>query len=147
MANLRLLAMTVFMPVLAAAVPAAGEPGTCLVEQNFYYPADGMAERALAVRVRAEEVRARLGLPTGRVMIVEKASSGHPSNGKVEPLDMSYITSLTEFASENEAASVKQALAASEEYRAILSEMGGLLRHFETAIWRPVTGGCKGEVK
>lgn len=148
MANLRMMVVAVAVLGIAAGVPAASdEPASCFVEQNFYYPSDGMAEQALAVRIKGEDVREKLGLPTGRVMIVEKATSGHPSSGKVEPLDMSYITSLTEYASEAEAASAKQALAASEEYVAIRSEMGRLLRHFETATWRPVRGGCTSEAK
>lgn len=147
MMNLRVMIATAVMLGFAAGAAAADEPAACFVEQNFYYPREGMAEQALAVRVKGEEVREKLGLPVGRLMVVEKATSGHPSSGKVVPLDMSYITSLTEYASEGESASARQALAASEEYLAIRSEMGGLLRHFETATWRPVRGGCKGEVK
>lgn len=148
MMDMRVMIAATVVLGLAGGTPAvADEPATCFVEQNFYYPKDGMAEQALAVRIKGEEVREQLGLPVGRLMVVEKATSGHPSSGKVVPLDMSYITSLTEYASEGEAASAQQALGSSEEYLAIRSEMGGLLRHFETATWRPVRGDCKGEVK
>lgn len=142
-----MIAATAVLGLAASAAAAADEPAACFVEQNFYYPKEGMAEQALAVRIKGEEVREQLGLPVGRLMVVEKATSGHPSSGQAVPLDMSYITSLTEYANEGEAASAQQTLAGSEEYLAIRSEMGGLLRHFETAKWRPVRGGCKGDVQ
>lgn len=141
-----MIAATAMLGVPAGSA-AANDTAACFVEQNFYYPKEGMAEKALAVRIKGEEVREKLGLPVGRLMIVEKATSGHPSSGKVVPLDMSYITSLTGYANEGEAASAKQALAASDEYLAIRNEMGSLLRHFETATWRPVWGDCKSGAK
>lgn len=147
MANLHMKVVAAILLGFAASAAAADEPAACFVEQNFYYPKEGMAEQALAVRIKGEEVREQLGLPVGRLMVVEKATSGHPSSGNVVPLGMSYITSLTEYANEGEAASAQQALAASEAYLAVRNEMGSLLRHFETATWRPVRGGCKGAAK
>jgi len=147
MASLRTTITAAAMLAFLAGTATAAKPATCLVEQNFYYPKDGMAEQALAVRIRAEEIREKLGLTAGRVLVVEKATSRQPSSGKVAPLDMSYITSLTEYASEQASLAARQQLQQSEEYLAIRKEMNQLLRHFETATWRPVRGGCTADAK
>lgn len=136
--------MTIVAMVLIfmARAAAANGPAACLVEQNFYYPKPGMADQALAIRKKGAEIRVQLGLPAGRVFIVEKATSGHPSWGKPKPVKTYYLTSITEYPDEQSFRATQQRLKESKEYLAVIGEMGGILKRFEQVTWRPVWGGC-----
>lgn len=134
--------LPVLFPFLIVGASAATEHERCIVEQNFYFPKEGKEAAALEVRKRGSEIRRALGLPAGRILVLEQASSGHPARGEVVPRRTSYLMSLTEFVSEAEAEDARARLQASEEYLAVIREMADLIEHFETATWSPVWGGC-----
>lgn len=139
--------------LLLTALVAAGalafetsEPGEgCFIVQHFYHPKAGMEEEALATRLRGADIRARLGLPTGRILRVESAVSGHPSNGPPEPFESAFLTSITEYADEAAFQASRARLSNDPEYREVLRANGELLRHFEQIAWRSVRGGCRGD--
>ncbi len=106
--------------------------GQCLIQQNFYYPRAGNEEEALATRLKANEIRVRLGVPTGRVLRVAQPGTGIAF----------YLTSQVEY--ENQAAADKYnaILEGSAEFVAVRAHMRPLLEKFETVIWSPEWGGC-----
>lgn len=146
---LRLLAV---LPALAlAGTPVAAEEDSaesaqssgCFIEQNSYYPEPGKQEDALATRLDGRAARAALGLPTGRIFVLQGSASGHPVTGMQEPGNAAYLMSLIEYESEAAAEKAHEHLLESQAYLEARSRMAGLLEHFETASWHVAAGGCK----
>lgn len=141
MAGAAMLMTTTLVGTAIAAEPAE----TCFVEQNFYYPEEGKAEELLALRTRGSEIRASHGLPAGRVFVVEKATSGHPSKGAPQPLATSHVMSVTEYADEASYKAARAQIGAVQEYRDVVGAVGKLLANFEQITWRPAWGGCRAD--
>ena len=116
--------------VLAGPGQAGAGDTQCVIQQNFYYPRAGNGEEALATRLKANEIRVRLGVPTGRVLRVAQPGTGF------------YLTSQVEY--ENQAAADKYngILEGSAEFVAVRAHMRPLLEKFETVIWSPEWGEC-----
>lgn len=131
------------MPLQAAqGSPAAGD---CRIVQNFYFPQEGKEQEALATRIKANQVRAKLGLPTGRILWARDRASRNPATREVGPGKTSYLTSVTEFASQADLDRTNKALGDSQEFKTVFGHMASLLTHFETVTWTPAWGECTPE--
>ena len=106
-----------------------------IVERTHYYAKPGRAVDVLATRRRASEIRVRLGLARGVILV----AAGHEGDGP----DVAW-----EGAFESPEAHTRdlEVRAASEEFAAVRAEMGSLLVRFERHLWsrdeaaRPGTG-------
>ena len=106
-----------------------------IVERTHYYAKPGRAVDVLATRRRASEIRVRLGLARGVILV----AAGHEGAGP----DVAW-----EGAFESPEAHTRdlEVRAASEEFAAVRAEMGSLLVRFERHLWsrdeaaRPGTG-------
>jgi len=129
----------------AAAEPAGESSGeaTCFVEQNYYYPKPGKQDEALATRKEGSEVRASLGLPTGRLFVLQESKRGHPAKGEQVEGRASYLMSLIEYESKAAAERARERLLDSQRYRDVIGRMAELLQDFETSSWSVARGDCK----
>jgi len=153
--SLRALGLAGLLAAGSAAAPASsanaaddGQSGTaardgCFVELNYYYPKPGKQEEALATRLDGRSARAELGLPTGRILVLQSSASGHPVTGMETPGNAAYLMSLIEYESAAAAEEAHEALLGSQAYLDARARMAGLLEHFETASWHVAAGGCK----
>lgn len=95
-----------------------------IVVLNLYYPKPGQEEEVLETRLRASAVRARLGLPAGRVL---RRTSGSE--------ELPYV--IWECVYPDQAAHDRDmdARANSPEFEAVRERMGSLLARFERSVW------------
>ncbi len=94
-----------------------------IVVQNYYYPKSGNAEAVYQWRLHASDLRAKLGLPVGRVL---KKYSGDCLFDVIWECNYPSI--------EAREADVKK-LDESAEFAKVQEHMGTLIQKFERAIW------------
>ena len=95
-----------------------------IVSFNFYYARPGVADAVLAQRLRASDVRVRIGLPYGRVMRRTAGGEALPD-----------VIWEQEFDAVEEHNADMAARAASAEFEAIRAGMRPLLRRFERPLF------------
>jgi ketosteroid isomerase-like protein len=98
---------------------------TTIVVQNLYYPKAGKEKEVLETRQRASEVRAKLGLPVGRILLRTSESSSQP-----------YIIWECEYHSLKAREDDVAALDRSEEFTKVQQHMGTLLEKFDRSMWQ-----------
>lgn len=94
-----------------------------IVVQNAYYPKAGKEKEVYEWRIHASEVRARLGLPKGRVL--RRVSQNY---GPYVIWECDY-TSLEQ--REKDVEKIDQ----SDEFKKVQEHMGTLLEKFERTVW------------
>jgi hypothetical protein len=96
-----------------------------IVVQNHYFAAPGQRQAVLDTRREANACRIRLGLPAGRILVLERGSEQVPDViWELEPPDLA--------AWEADLA----VLAASPEFEAIRAVQRSQLRHFERMAYQ-----------
>jgi hypothetical protein len=99
------------------------QTGKPVVVQNFYYPEPGKEAEVYKLRLQASEVRAKLGLPKGRVL------------KKVDGLGGPYIIWECDYPTPAAREKDVQELSKSEEFQKVQDQMSTLLQKFERFIW------------
>lgn len=94
-----------------------------IVVQNFYYPKSGNEEAVYQWRLHASEVRAKLGLPTGRVL------------KKIMGDALYYIAWECEYASLAAREADVKKIDQSVEFKNVQDHMSTLIQKFERSIW------------
>ena len=114
--------------------PRAGEH---IVVQNYYYALPGKAEEVYEWRLHASEVRARLGLPKGRVLrrVAQPAATTQQTGMKPDSLNLPDVIWECEYSSIAERNSDVERLGRSPEFEQVEKHMDTLIRHFERAIF------------
>lgn len=97
-----------------------------IVSYNFYYARSGNAAAVLEQRLRASDVRAKLGLPRGRTISRIEGDAGLPD-----------VIWRLEFADMESQDADMEARAASPEFEAIRHGMRQLYRRFERPLYKP----------
>lgn len=100
-----------------------------IVSYNFYYARPGNAAAVLQQRIRASDVRTRLGLPRGRIISRIEGAGDWP--------DVVWRQAFTDMASQD---ADMQSRADSPEFEAIRQGMRQLYRRFERPLYLPVSG-------
>ncbi len=101
-----------------------------VVVQNFYYALPGKADDVYRWRLHASEVRARLGLPAGRVLKRTPTPAGDESSS-----DLPDVVWECEYASASARAADVARLDATHEFDDVEAHMKGLLRQFRRATF------------
>ena len=94
-----------------------------IVVQNHYYPKPGRESEVYEWRLHASDVRAKLGLPKGRVL--------RKINGTGGPYVIWECEYVSVDAREKDIALIDQ----SEEFKKVQEHMGTLIDKFERSIW------------
>lgn len=100
-----------------------------IISYNFYYARPGNAAAVLRQRILASDVRAKLGLPRGRIISKIKGKDDWP--------DVIWRLDFADMAAQD---ADMQARAASAEFEAIRHGMRQLYRRFERPLYAPCTG-------
>lgn len=129
---------------IGAALADQADAGSdsCVVVQHYYFATPGKEQEVISTRIEGNRVRAALGLPTSRLLVIESSSSGHPAKGGLKPGDASYLMSETVFKNEAEKAHSEAMLTESEDYISVRKRMGSLIDHFEASVRRSLDGKC-----
>jgi len=120
-----------------------GDSDSCVVVLHYYFATPGKEKEVISTRIEGNRVRATLGLPISRLLVLESSSSGHPSKGGLKPGNASYLMSETVFRNDAEKAHSEEMLLGSEDYLAVRKRMGSLLDHFEASVRRSLDGKCQ----
>lgn len=99
-----------------------------IVVQNRYFITSGREDEGLATRLRASQVRADEGRPTGRIMVSEGPQEGEAPTFVWE----------CEYADQETRQADLDWASASEEFTAVRRHMGTLLDKFERLTFRVV---------
>ncbi len=94
-----------------------------ILVQNSYYPKAGKAEEVYQWRLHASEVRAKLGLPKGRVL------------KKISNNEGPYVLWICEYSSLEAREKDVKLIDQSEEFKKVQEHMGTLIEKFERFIW------------
>ena len=106
-----------------------------IISYNFYYARPGNAAAVLRQRILASDVRARLGLPRGRIISKVEGDDDFP--------DVIWRLEFADMATQN---ADMQARAASAEFETIRHGMRQLYRRFERPLYAPCTDlPCPGQ--
>ncbi len=95
-----------------------------IVVQNLYFPKVGKEQEVLETRQRASQVRAKLGLPVGRILLRTSESTSQP-----------YIIWECEYLSLQSREDDVSKLDGSEEFTKVQQHMGTLLDRFDRSVW------------
>ena len=101
-------------------------PSEAIVVQNYYYALPGRAEEVFELRLHASELRAKLGLPRGRVLRRTSAPKGEDNAGPDVIWECDYPSRA---ARQEDIARLSQ----SAEFDQVEKHMDGLLRKFDRA--------------
>lgn len=107
-----------------AANAQAADPSARILVQNKYYPKPGQEEVVLATRLEASAVRARLGLPTGIVLLRKNEVDGAP-----------VVVWECEYPSIEARRADAAAAEAAPEFKAVQAKMRGITVKFERVAW------------
>jgi hypothetical protein len=102
-------------------------PQERIVVQNYYYALPGKAEEVYQWRLHASEVRAKLGLPRGRVL----RRMAQPR----DPENLPDVIWECEYSSVAARSADVEKLGKSPEFDQVEKHMDTLIRHFERAIF------------
>lgn len=114
-------------PPAAAPAKATGHP---IVVQNYYYARPGKAEEVYRWRLHASQVRARLGLPVGRVLLRQPPTGAAETDG-----DLPDVVWECEYADASAREADLARLTASGEFEAVEQHMQTLIRGFRRAVF------------
>lgn len=95
-----------------------------IVVQNLYYPKPGQEQAVLKTRLEASEVRRKLGLAVGRVLLRTSENDGQP-----------YVLWECEYASLDARAKDSNAAEAAPAFRAVQEKMRTLIAKFDRTVW------------
>jgi len=108
---------------LLTTVSAFAQEARPIVVQNLYYPKPGKEEDVFQWRLHASDVRAKLGLPAGRVF---KKISGDATY---------YVVWECDYSSPAAREADVKALDKSPEFTKVQEHMGTLIQKFERNVW------------
>lgn len=103
---------------------SAQDDGRAIIVQNHYYPKTDNYEAVLQLRLRASEVRKKLGLNVGIVLENTDSKTGEP-----------FVIWQAEYPSLQARDEDVAQLSTSEEFSEIQQKMGTLLARFERSVW------------
>ena len=95
-----------------------------ILVQNKYYPKPGLEAEVLATRLEASDVRKRLGLPVGIVLLRKNDADGAP-----------VVIWECEYPSIEARRADAAAAEAAPAFKAVQAKMGGLTTKFERVAW------------
>lgn len=98
-----------------------------IVVQNFYFPKPGKENEVLAQRKLASSVRAKLGLPAGRILLRTSESTSQ-----------AYIIWECEYSSLKSREEDVAKLDLSAEFKQVQEHMGTLLEKFDRSVWQVI---------
>jgi len=110
--------------------PRSSEPAlsNTILVQNYYWANEGMEEQVYQQRLLASSVRAKYGLPVGRVLKLQTLSDSLPNIiWECEYLDLEDREKDLQKFQENEELAIA--------FRKVSSKMGTLTRKFDRAIY------------
>jgi ketosteroid isomerase-like protein len=100
---------------------------SAIVVQNLYFPKPGMEKEVMETRERASDVRAKLGLPAGRILLRVSESTSQP-----------YIIWECEYPSVRAREEDVATLDRSSEFTDVQEHMTGLLLKFDRSVWQVI---------
>jgi len=123
--NMQRLMMRVLVLLMPFGASAVAAPAGTIVEQNFYYPKPGLEAEVLQTRTLASQIRRRIGLDSGRILL------RHSSDTQ----GTAYVIWEIEYPSIEAREADMRARAGSDEFEAVRARMRSLIDKFERTVW------------